>query len=370
MSQEPYGDIPLFRELQKLLSSSQGSVNTELARQIARSIAVDGSLEAPLDQGISDAYGRAVIDAQQVLTGYTRLFAGELATADAVTRMGWVDRTIDGWMWLFDAFSERFGKVMSDHGSETPSGVEAVLGQIAPLMMGFQVGTLLGHLAREVLFRNELPVPRRDEGHLFIVAPNVTSIANDYGLDRVDLISWLALRDTARHIVLAAHPWVDSYFRSALGEIIGSIEIDLSDIERRVIEMQAGDLSALQEMQQSLPILETPRHRAALERLRAFFAVFEGYASLASRAVAAELVTTASKIDEGVTRFNTEPLSGRETLGTVLGISLDRATTEAGETFCKAVVSLRGIDALNTVWSAADNLPSGAEIKDPFSWME
>jgi uncharacterized protein (DUF2342 family) len=31
---------------------------------------------------------------------------------------------------------------------------------------------------------------------------------------------------------------------------------------------------------------------------------------------------------------------------------------------------LHGIDALNRVWEAPDNLPALAEIKDPFAWIE
>lgn len=370
MSQEPFGDIPLFRELQRLLSSSSGAVNTEIARQIAGSLAIDGSLEAPPDHGASETYAQAVIDAQQLLSGYTRLFTSELAAAEAVTRMGWIDRTLQGWQWLFEAFSGRFRNVLEEQGPEETGGLGAVLGQIAPLMMGFQVGTLLGHLARESLYRNELPIPREDEGKLFVVSPNIAALANDYGLERDDLMTWVALRDTARHIVLAAHPWVNRYFRSVLTEIVESIELDLGDIERRVTEMQSGDMSAMEDIQQSLPILQTPRYQDALGRLQAFFSVFEGYASLASGEVAAEIVPTAAKIEEGVARFNTSPRSGRQALGAVLGISLDRSISEAGETFCKAVVSLRGIDALNAVWGAADNLPSMAEIKDPFAWMD
>jgi uncharacterized protein (DUF2342 family) len=34
------------------------------------------------------------------------------------------------------------------------------------------------------------------------------------------------------------------------------------------------------------------------------------------------------------------------------------------------VVQIEGIASLNRVWAAADNLPSLAEIKDPFAWME
>lgn len=370
MSQQPFGDIPLFRELQRLLSSGGGPVNNEIARQIAASMAVDGSLEAPLDPQVSKNYAEAVVSSQQLLSGFTRLMAPDYATAEVITRVEWIDRTLQGWTWLFEVFADRFRAMMKEHAPEGTGNIEAALGQVAPLLMGFQVGSLLGALAREALFRHETPVPRDDDGKLFIVAPNVKVLADDYGLDRDDLIVWLALRDTGRQLVLSAHPWVDRYFRSLLVEIVSSVEIDISDIERKLLDLQSGEMASLEGLQEGLPVVETPRHQAALKRLQAFFALLEGYAALAAGEVAAEVIPTASKIEEGVTRHNTSPRSGRQALASMLGISLERSTTEAGETFCRAIVSLKGIQALNQVWAAADNLPSMDEIKDPFAWME
>ncbi|MGH2777969.1 MAG: zinc-dependent metalloprotease, partial [Actinomycetota bacterium] len=61
---------------------------------------------------------------------------------------------------------------------------------------------------------------------------------------------------------------------------------------------------------------------------------------------------------------------GQAALASILGISFDRALENKGETFCAAVVKLKGLGTLNHVWDAPDNLPSPDEIKDPFQWME
>lgn len=57
-------------------------------------------------------------------------------------------------------------------------------------------------------------------------------------------------------------------------------------------------------------------------------------------------------------------------LSSLLGLSIDRPLESSGATFCAAVVKLKGLGALNRVWEAPDNLPTIAEIKDPFSWIE
>ncbi len=57
-------------------------------------------------------------------------------------------------------------------------------------------------------------------------------------------------------------------------------------------------------------------------------------------------------------------------LRAMLGMSLDPGLDQAGTTFCNAIVELRGVPALNRIWEAPDNLPTMAEIRDPFQWIE
>ena len=86
MNQEPFDDIPLFRELQRLLSSSgTGPVNFEIAKQVAHSIAREGG-----SHDITDAHRRTLLDsvhdAEGVLSGFTRLQLTEPILGEAVAR--------------------------------------------------------------------------------------------------------------------------------------------------------------------------------------------------------------------------------------------------------------------------------------------
>ena len=83
-----------------------------------------------------------------------------------------------------------------------------------------------------------------------------------------------------------------------------------------------------------------------------------------------QVVEGAARIDEGMARHRSSPSEGQAALSSILGISFDRALENKGETFCAAVVKIKGLSALNKVWDAPDNLPSSEEIKDPFQWME
>jgi uncharacterized protein (DUF2342 family) len=104
--------------------------------------------------------------------------------------------------------------------------------------------------------------------------------------------------------------------------------------------------------------------------LRAFIALLHGYAQHAMNAVGDQILPGRGRVEEGVARYDASPSEGRALLRAVLGFDVDRSLYTSGATFCAAVVNLHGIDALNRCWEAPDNLPTLAEIKDPFAWIE
>lgn len=368
------GDIPLFREIQKILASSQGPINLEIARQVANALNQDSSDH--IDPDDARAMSEAVREAELVVSGYTRLVVEEPARSDMISRRSWVNVTLTGWNWLLTHLASRFSSQVSSFASERGDEVNpmgAVMGQIAPLLLGMQSGTLIGQLARDALGRYDPGIPREDEGHLFFVASTVTSVAEEYGFDRDAFRRWLALEDVTRHAITRVSPWVDRYGRSLFVELVDSLELDASDLEGRLADLQSRGPEALEEgfgASEMLPIVQTPRHTKALDNLRAFIAVFEGYSRHVSGEVSAQLVGDTARIEEGMRRRSASPTEGRAMLRAMLGMVLDPTLDQAGATFCKAIVELHGIGSLNRVWEAPDNLPTVAEIRDPFQWME
>ena len=374
MSTDPFGDIPLFRELQRLLAASEGPINLEIGSQIARAISSQHG-EAPLTAEIRAAYDQAVHDAELALSGYTRLALDARMQSRVVTRDEWVSLTIAGWRWLLEHFATRLASGLVAQGGEAPpqGTMEQVIKQIAPLLLGVQAGTLIGHYSAETLGRYDVPIPIKGEDHLFFVNANVDKLIESYGFEGDRFKRWISLRDAARHLIFSARPWTASYHRSLVTELVDSIEIDMADVERRITDIQAGGMEALQEgmgMDAFMPIVPTERHRKAVERLQAFIAAVDGYASHAAGRVAGSLGADDPRIDEGVARHEASPSEGKALIQSMFGIERDRAVEAAGQNFCAAVVQLRGLAELNRVWEAADNLPTLAEIRDPFVWME
>lgn len=369
----PFGDIPLFRELQKLLSSGGGPVNLEIARQIAGAMSSQGPSypAAPED---SRYLAEAVRHSEVLIAGYTRLTVDEPIRTTTQTRSVWAASTLEAWRWLLEHQAMRLTSEMGKMGGEAEAQpMQAAMAQLGPLLMGLQAGSLVGQLSLEAVARYDFPIPRDDDGLLFAVTPNAGALCEDYGFDRQDFYRWLAVHEVSRHICVVASPWLDRYHRSLLTEIVDSTEIDVSDLERRIVELQSRGMDALQEgagENGMLPIVSTERQKRALDRLHALIALREGYAELAADAVGPSVIDDKSKIDEGIRRRSATPSQGHAMLASLLGISVDRATEVTGRTFCNAVVELRGLPMLNKVWEAPDYLPSLEEIKDPFLWIE
>jgi putative hydrolase len=375
MTQEPFGDIPLFREIQRLLASGGGPINYEIARQVAGAIAAQGDKGSPPSPESSRALDAAVHRSETILSGYTRLPLEEPLQVKLVDRSWWISSTLEAWKWLLEHLARRFLGEMGKMGPEDAGGnpLQSAMEQVAPLLLGIQVGTLMGNLAREQLGRYDLPIPRDDDGHLFVVGVNVDALAADYDVSGDRLQQWIALNEVARGLIFRRVGWLTRYFKGLLTELVDSIEIDTAALERRLMDLQAGGMESLEQtmnMEETLPIVPSDRHRRALDNIQAFVALLEGYARNASSQVASEIVEEPSKIDEIMIRRATTSTDGERLLSGLLGLSFDRALEQSGATFCAAVVSLKGLPALNRVWEAPDNLPTLAEIKDPFQWIE
>ena len=379
MAQEPFGDIPLFREIQRILSSSEGPVNLEIGRQVAVALATEGMSDTNVGPDKARALQQVVGDAERLVAGYTRMTFDEPLQAEAVGRAAWVDGTLKSWRWLLEHLGGHFTAELTRSQSESAAGegemdaMQGAMGQIAPLLIGVQAGTLIGHLARAALGRYDWPIPREDSGKLFFVLPNLEKLASEYSLKEETVIAWMGVHETARHIVLTSQPWIGRYLRSLLLEVVDATEIDMSDLERKLMELQTKGMEGLQDgmgSQNQLPVVSTERHRKALERLKAFVAALEGYGAHVEKAVTTELFEGAERVREGVARFRAGHGDADAMLGSVLGIGIERELEDSGATFCAAITSLHGLPSLNKVWDAPDNLPTLAEIKDPFAWME
>src|SRR3954463_7508358 len=177
------GKMPLFAELQKLMSWSGGPVNWDLARQSAISQLAAG--HQPTSEAERAAAAEALRLADLWLDQVTDLPSGIERTA-AWSRVGWGEETLPAWGSLIDPLAERVVAAMTSalpqEAAMSFGPIAGIMGRMGGLMFGAQVGSAMGKLADEVLPSTDVGLPLAPAGTGVLVPQNVAEFAA--GLDR------------------------------------------------------------------------------------------------------------------------------------------------------------------------------------------
>ncbi|MGH2597270.1 MAG: zinc-dependent metalloprotease, partial [Actinomycetota bacterium] len=212
---DAFADAPLFRELQRVMASSSGPVNWELARQIG----IANALEGRDDPAPSDDDRRLFTEAVRVAELHIARFTGLEAPTDvveikAVRRAEWVNANTQSLRELLEPAAQKIASAMGEAtrealGAELPPEMQAMSGmfeQISPLLLGAQVGSVLGFLGQHVLGQYDIAIPRSGPGALLFVVPNIAQFEKDWSLDRTDFRTFVALHEVT-HRFEFARPW-------------------------------------------------------------------------------------------------------------------------------------------------------------------
>ena len=181
-----FADVPLFREIQRVLLSGTGPVNWELARQVAIAMAAgqrpDPEPTAEDREGFESTVRVAELEVAD-LTGLSP--PAEVTRVEAVRRAAWVEANVRGLKALFEPAAEKLSQALTQSrreqapGPEAPLGLEMLMDRMSPLLMGMQVGVVLGTVAQKVLGQYELPIPRSESPALLFVVPNIADLERE-----------------------------------------------------------------------------------------------------------------------------------------------------------------------------------------------
>jgi putative hydrolase len=374
-----WNDVPLFREIQRVLLSSSGPVNWELARQVGIASASWGTPDPePTDQdrgGLEEAVRVAELRVAD-LTMLEPPF--DLAKVHAVRRGTWVQRTLEGLRPVLEPAAGKIGDAVKRAQSEAlpeaaqAEGMTHLLGQISPLLLGAQVGNVLGSLAQQVLGQYDIAIPRPgDGGELLFVVPNLETFERDWSLDRTEFRTWVAIHEVA-HRFEFARPWALPRFRELLDDYTSTLELDVEGLRERLRSLDPGNPEAVQEMFASGeglfgPVLDDEQ-RLKLGRIQAFMGAAEGYGDHVAHALGARLLSAYGRIEEAMRRYReserVDPVFER-----LLGIEIERDRYRLGQTFCDVVVDQTDEATLSRMWSGAESMPSLPELEEPRLWL-
>jgi coenzyme F420 biosynthesis associated uncharacterized protein len=373
-----WNDVPLFREIQRVLMSSSGPVNWELARQVGIASASWGTEDPAPSEGDRRGFDEAVRVAELQVAGFTGLEApSDIPRVEAVRRGQWVQANIEGLRALLEPAAAKIGDAIATAQrdavpEQAQAGVAQVLGQLSPLLLGAQVGTVLGTLAQQVMGQYDIGVPRPDgAGALLFVVPNIASFEHEWSLDPTDFRTWIAIHEVT-HRFEFARPWALTRFRELIDDFTSTLTLDVEELQQRLASIDPSNPEGMQEMlagQDSLfGAVMDDEQRLKLRRVQAFMTASEGYGDHVMHALGAQMLPSYARIDEAMRRYreteHVDPVFER-----LLGIEVKREHYRMGRAFCDAVVELTDEATLARMWDSAEALPSMPELEEPRLWL-
>ena len=376
-SDDPSGDpddlaskIPLFAELQKLLSGDSGPVNWDLARQLAISGLASG--HSPLTSADSTAVADALRLADLWLDDATDLPSG-VTTAEAWTPVDWVEKTISTWAALCDPVASR---VVAAMGTSLPEEVREQAGAMAPMMaqfggliFGAQLGQGLSGLASEVVSATDIGLPLGPAGTGALVVSNLNTLAEDLErpLDEVRL--FIAIREAAHHRLFSHVPWLRQQIMEAVDAYGRGIHIDPDVITNALTDIDPSDPASLQNALTGglFEPQNTDAQNLALRRLETLLALVEGWVDTAVTKAASDRMSGADALSEAIRRRRAAGGPAEQTFSTLVGLELRPRRLRDAAALWLAMTDHHGVSVRDTLWNHPDLLPTTDDLDDPQS---
>jgi putative hydrolase len=368
--------MPLFAELQKLLSWSGGPVNWDLAKQLAVSTlrGANASVAASERQAVTEAVRLADL----WLDEQTDLPSG-VQSVETWTRLEWLDKTLSVWTALCDPIASRVVAAMSAavpaeqlsaFGPGNP--MAAIFNQVGGLMFGAQVGQGLGGLAREVVSATDVGIPLGPGGVAALVPENVAEFGSGLGRPDDEVRLYLALREAAHQRLFGHVPWLRQRLLATVESYARGISIDMSAIEQAMTTLDPTNPEAIQDALGGglFTPQNSPEQDAALRRLETLLALVEGWVDAVVAAAAGSRLAGADALREATRRRRASGGPAEQTFATLVGLELRPRRLRDAAALWWAMSEKHGTEGRDSLWGHPDLLPSAEDLDDPLGFAE
>lgn len=386
----------LLGDLLKMMAQA-GPVQWDMARQLAHAVATDSQPEPNVDpleriklQELARVAELHVSDA----TGLDTSVSAGVSTVRAVTRSEWSSLTLDAWRPLLDTLASSLSgppgppdPTQGDAGQgQAPgpdsdmgpdlTGLAGLLGSIGqvmgPTLLGLQVGSALGHLARRAMGPYVVPVPRPLSDPLLLVPANIAAFASDWSLPSDEVRLWVCLDELTHHAVLS-RPHVRARMQELIGSYVGAFRPDTRALEERLSAVDPSDpasfQAALGDPTALLGQMQTPAQRQLMVELETLVVTIDGYVDHIMDTVGHRLIHSYPSLTEALRRRRVDGDEGEATMARLLGLEMSQARFDRGNAFIRGVVDRAGEDGLSRLWESAATLPTPAEVDAPGLWL-
>ena len=381
---QDFANIPLFKELSKLMSWQGGAVNWDLARQTAAGIAGEPRLAIGVDADAT-AWADAVRVAESWLDPHTTLEAVP-GPALALTAQEWVERAAGpGGIAVYvepiaTGMQKSLAEGLADQmpgGMAGLGGMAGAMNPITAMLTGMQVGTIAGHLADQLMGAYSLTVPTLPADIVATVGDQAGVLAERHGISTDEMRFWLALRESIHRRVYSGASWVMPHLTDQMEAFAAAAEFDPSGLVEQMGGLGGFDPSMLSDPEAMQRMAEqagggmqpSDAQRDILARLQALVSLVAGYADVIVGRAASGKLPNIARIESATLTDRGEQGKGEQFLTQLVGLDLRPSDVGAGRVFCEAVLAARGPNGLDVVWSESQHLPTPAEIAEPSRWL-
>jgi coenzyme F420 biosynthesis associated uncharacterized protein len=284
-----------------------------------------------------------------------------LETPAVVDRLQWVDLNLATFRSLFERIEKTL--LTAQEGPDTAG--RAISRWLNRTVGNQQLGFMLAFLGRKVLGQYDVSLlaagPAR--GRLHFVEPNIAATAAAMRIPRDEFRTFIALHEATHAFEFEAHAWLRPYFADLVGRTMEQLASESGGLMERLREALAGGEGHWLER------IMTPAQRATFTRTQALMSLLEGYSNHVMNAAGARILPNFGEIHDRFERRGERRGTLERAIMRLTGLDLKMEQYAAGERFADAVISERGRDFLNRVWTGPELLPSLDEIRDPHSWI-
>ncbi len=339
-------DDDLFSRLFELFNQP-GPVNWKLATEVSHHLTGD---RTPVEPWAAEEYRELTRLAEYRLDQFTSLVVTPASDVLPVDAREWADRHL-----------ESFGYLTS--GLADVGGLSAgPMAQLAPAMVGMQVGSLVGGLARWVLAGFDGGLPPDRPLPMAVVVPHVEAFATRHGFELSSVRLWVVSEEVAFRAV-SAIPFTTDHLRVLLETEASSTQFDASALTDL---MGMGDPTEMQEVVAGKlgEMFNDPSTLSARAETQAYLGLMSGYARLLTERSLGELLPECGQIVTA--RDGERPGEDQE-----IPFGPKPPSSESirrGANFCIEIERRYGTEELTRLWTAPERIPSAGEIADPVAW--
>ena len=392
----PFGGFDLSQMLRFL--QSDGPVHWEVARQVARWVALEGAAEPTVPAADRARLAEVAPAAEQRVLAET----GEPPPSRSVALLGraeWADQALQTLRPVLERLAVSLQGELPDltaeagEGGEGPNpfaalfgvgagpgetganplaGMASMFGALGPLLLGVQCGFMVGQLAHGLLSEHDLLLPIADPPRPTLIVPNLEAFHAAWSIPADDLRFYLALGEGVRSRMVA-RPWVRERLVRLASEYVSSFRVDTAALEAQLGSIDLSDPSsfegAMLDPDAMLGAMQSPEQLAVLERFQLTTAVLETYADTVVERLAEPMIKSLPTIREAMRRHRVERSEADRFIQRLLGLDPSRRLHDQAAAFCRGVEERAGSPALDRLLEEESMLPTPAELEAPGLWL-